>query len=120
MVSKKNIADAISKFIGNDLIQGIEDEQLKFVLCITKQSLIENSNTLDNFIENPMIETIIREENGMYDIKNFTVMLKKVLDSCGSYPIAIPKVPILLSHEKIIRINSTDIDKIVSYLNTTN
>ena len=38
MVSKKNIADAISKFIGNDLIQGIEDEQLKFVLCITKQS----------------------------------------------------------------------------------
>lgn len=116
MVSKKQIADAVAKFITNDLVQGIDDKQLKFVLCLTKQSLMDNPDVLDTFINNPMIESVFYEEDGMYDIKDFVTMVKKVLDEYNSYPISVPKVPLLLSHDKYIRINSSDIDKIVSYL----
>lgn len=116
MVSKKQMAEAIAKFINNDLIQGIEDKQLKFVLCLTKQSLMDNPDVIDRFLDNPMIVSVIYEEDGMYDIKDFVTMIKKVLDEYSSYPISVPKVPLLLSHEKNIRINSADIDKIVSYL----
>lgn len=49
MVSKKNIAEAISRFIANDLVQGIDDNQLCFVLCIIKQSISENADILDSF-----------------------------------------------------------------------
>lgn len=117
MVSKKNIAEAISKFIANDLVQGIDDNQLCFVLCIIKQSISENADILDSFFDNPMIESVIHEENGMYDIKDFTSMLKKVINEYGAYSVTIPKVPLLLPNEKIIKINSSDIDKIVNYLN---
>ena len=119
MVTKKQIAEAVAKFITNDLVQGIDDKQLKFVLCLTKQSLLENPDVLDMFMDNPMIESVIYEEEGMYEVKDFVSMLKKVLDEYSSYPISVPKVPLLLSHEKIIRINSADIDKIVSYLHDT-
>lgn len=117
MVSKKNIAEAISRFIANDLVQGIDDNQLCFVLCIIKQSISENADILDSFFDNPMIESVIHEENGMYDIKDFTSMLKKVINEYGAYSVTIPRVPLLLPNEKIIKINSSDIDKIINYLN---
>lgn len=120
MVSKKNIAEAISRFIANDLVQGIDDNQLCFVLCIIKQSISENADILDSFFDNPMIESVIHEENGMYDIKDFTSMLKKVINEYGAYSVTIPRVPLLLPNEKIIKINSSDIDKIVNYLNEEN
>lgn len=115
MFSKKNIAEAIIRFI-NDLIQGIDDSQMKFVLCITKQNLSENPDVLDEFIENPLIESVIHEENELYDIKDFASMLKKIIEEYGSYPIIVPKIPLLLPHERVIRINSSDIDKIFGYL----
>lgn len=116
MVSKKNIAEAVAKFISNDLAQGADDRQMKLVLCLAKETLIDNCDILDEFFENPLIRTVIHEEDGLYDIKDFTAMLKKVLDDYGSYPVAVPKVPLLLSHEKTIRINSSDIEKIVGYM----
>lgn len=69
------------------------------------------------FFDNPMIESVIHEENGMYDIKDFTSMLKKVINEYGAYSVTIPRVPLLLPNEKIIKINSSDIDKIINYLN---
>lgn len=115
MFSKKNIAEAIARFI-NDLIQGIDDSQMKFVLCITKQNLSENPDMLDDFIKNPMIESIIHEENELYDIKDFASMLKRIIEEYGSYPIVVPKIPLLLPRERLIRINYSDIDKILGYL----
>lgn len=118
MVDKKSIANAIAKFISEDLIKDVDDIQTKFTLCLAKQSLIENPNVIKEFLENPLISTVIYNDAEMYDLKDFSQMLKKVLDEYGSYPIAIPKIPLLISDKKIIRINSCDIDKILSYMTT--
>lgn len=118
MVDKKSIANAIAKFISEDLIKDVDDIQTKFTLCLAKQSLIENPNVIKEFLENPLISTVIYNDDEMYDLKDFSQMLKKVLDEYGSYPIAIPKIPLLISDKKIIRINSCDIDKILSYMTT--
>lgn len=116
MVSKKEIADAVAKFINKDLVHSIDDKQLKFVLHLIRQTLRENPDSLDSFMESPMIEAVIYEENGMYELNGFITMLKKILNEYESYPIAIPKVPLLLPHEKVIRITAEDIDKILNYL----
>lgn len=116
MVTKKSLANALAKFISNDLTQGIDDRQMKLVLCMVKENLLENPNMLDAFLSNPMIKTVIQEEDGCYDISGFVAMLKKVLEEYGSYPISIPKVPLLLPHEKLMRINLSDIEKITDYL----
>lgn len=116
MVDKKSIANAVAKFISEDLINDIDDIQTKFTLCLAKQNLIENPNVIKDFLENPLISTVIYNDDEMYELKDFSQMLKKVLDEYGSYPIAIPKIPLLMSDKKIIRINSSDIDKIVSYI----
>lgn len=116
MVDKKAIANAIAKFISEDLIKDIDDIQAKFTLCLAKQSLIDNPNVIKEFLENPLISTVIYNEDELYDLKDFSQMLKKVLDEYDSYPITIPKIPLFTSDKKVIKINSADIDKILGYM----
>lgn len=116
MTDKKIIANAVAKFISEDLINDVDDIQTKFTLCLAKESLIENPNIVKEFLETPLLSAVIYSENELYDLKDFSQMLKKVLDEYASYPITIPKIPLLMSDKKVIKINSADIDKILSYM----
>lgn len=116
MTDTKTIANAVAKFISEDLINDVDDIQTKFTLCLAKQSLIENPNLVKEFLENPLLSAVIYNENELYDLKDFSQMLKKVLDEYDSYPITIPKIPLFTSDKKVIKINSADIDKILSYM----
>lgn len=118
MISKKIISNAVAKFIENDLINGIDDVQVNFALCLIKESLLDNPNMVTTFFENPLVTSVITEENGQYDIKELSIILKKILSEYGSYPITLPKIPLVLPCEKTIRIESCDIDKIMNYINT--
>lgn len=77
-----------------------------------------NPDIVDAFLENPVIQPSVRKTDDMYELKDFAAMFKKILDECGSYPITIPRIPLLMPSEKIIRIESSDVEKILSYLNS--
>jgi len=64
--SKKQIADAVVKFIHHDLIDEIDDAQLKMVLYMVKKSIMDDEDSLDAFLENPIISTVIKNNDGMY------------------------------------------------------
>ena len=51
MYTKKEIADSISKFISNDLMNDVDDKHLKFTLCMAKKALHENPDILDGFLQ---------------------------------------------------------------------
>ena len=42
MYTKKELAEGIGKFINNDLIPSVDNERLRFVLCICKKAMYEN------------------------------------------------------------------------------
>lgn len=116
MVSKKQIANGVAMFIENDLICDISDSQIKLVLSIAKDTLKKNADVLDVFLENPMIESVISEDNGMYEISDFADTLKKVISDCGNISIVIPSIPLLSPNEKKIHINDDDIRLIMNYI----
>lgn len=116
MYTKKQIADALIKFIQNDLINEIDDKHLKFSLCMAKKALRENPDLLDHFLTSPIVASVIKEQDGMYDVDLFSKTLKNVLNEYESYSITIPKIPMFAPKDCIIKITSADVDKIVSYL----
>ena len=119
MVTKKKLVESLVKYISNDLLPEIEDKHLKLVLNITKYGLLENPCIIDNFIGNSVISAILKEDEEEYDVEQFISIFKKVLDECESYPIIIPKVPLLMADDKVIRITSNDLDRIIYYLQET-
>lgn len=116
MFSKKQIADAVVKFIHHDLIDEIDDAQLKMVLCMVKKSIMDDEDSLDGFLKNPIISTVIKNNDGMYDITAFAGMLKRIIGETHEFPITVPSVPLILSHERKIKMSEADIDSIIGYL----
>ena len=116
MYTKKQIADAIVKFIANDLMGDIDDKHLKFTLCMAKKALHENPDLLDGFLHSPIVGSVIKQEEGMYDVDVFARTMKNVLSEYDSYTNHIPKIPMFAPKDCIIKIDSADIDKIVSYI----
>lgn len=119
MVNKNQLTNGIVKFIETDLIPQIGDRNTKFVLAIAKDSLKENPELIDDFIHSPMISLLVTEEEEECDITCFLNILKKVLTEYQSFSITIPKIPLFSPNEKILKITSDDVDKILKYINCT-
>jgi len=117
MYTKKELAEGIGKFINNDLIPSTDNERLRFVLCICKKAMYENPDMLDAFLESPLIASVTRgDEEDMYDITVLAKAMKSVLSEYESYPVVIPKIPIFAPDRNVVKITSSDIDKIIAYL----
>ena len=119
MYSKKELADAVVKFINSDLMTDDDiskDRHLKFTLCMAKKALHENPDLLDGFLDSPIVASVIKTEDGLYDIDLFARTMKNVLSEYDSYTIQIPKIPIFAPKDNIIKITASDVDKITGYL----
>ena len=116
MVSKKQIANGVSKFITNDLIPDLEGEKIRFVLMVAKKSMRENPSMLDAFLDNPMIATVMKKDGDMYDIEGFANVMRNSIAESSEYPITIPKIPLLMNENQTVKITSADIDKLYSYI----
>ena len=116
MYSKKEISDALVKFINNDLMNDIDDKHLKFTLCMAKKAMKENPDILDGFLDSPIVSSVIKEQDGMYDIEMFAKTMKNVLSDYDSYSIMIPKIPMFAPKDNVLKITAADVDKILMYL----
>ena len=105
-VTKKQLVDAVVKFIENDLMPDIGDRNTKFVLAMAKDSLKENCDLADSFLQSPMVATLIAEEDGMYEVGNFSTILKSVLSDYQAFPVTIPKIPLFSPVEKVLKISA--------------
>ena len=116
MYTKKEIADAVVKFINTDLMGDIDDRHLKFTLCMAKKALHENPDLMDVFLKSPIVATVVKEHDGEYDVDVFARTLKNLLNEYESYSITVPHIPMFAPESYKIKITASDVDKIMSYL----
>ena len=116
MYTKKEIADAVVKFINTDLMGDIDDRHLKFTLCMAKKALHENPDLMDGFLKSPIVATVVKEHDGEYDVDVFARTLKNLLNEYESYSITVPHIPMFAPESYKIKITAGDVDKVMSYL----
>lgn len=116
MVTKKQLVNGVVKFIESELIPQVGDRNTKFALAMAKDSLKENNELADDFLQSPMVSSLIKEEDGMYDISHFSTILKGVLSEYQSFPVTIPKIPLFSPTEKVLKITAEDVDKLMKYI----
>lgn len=115
MYSKKQIADALVKFINTDLMDSEIDTHSRFSLCMAKKAIKENPDILDKFFESPIVASIIKVEGDEYDLDALVRTMKSVFAD-KQYSILLPKVPLFAPKDRYLNVTVEDIDKIVSYL----
>ena len=115
-VTKKQLVNGVVKFIESDLIPNIGDRNMKFVLAMAKDSLRENSDLADEFLESPMVASLVTEEDDGYDLTHLSTIMKSVLSEYQSFPVTIPKIPLFSPVEKTLKISADDVDKLMKYI----
>ena len=116
MVTRDQIVNGVVKFIEDDMMKANGSGTSKFIIGLGKNALKKNPAIVDEMLKNPMIHAIMPETEGKYDIEPVAVMLKETMSENGSLPLKLPKIPLLLPDGDEIRLNSSDIDKIISYI----
>ena len=86
---------------------------------MAKKALHENPDVIDSFLHNPIVGSVIKQEDGMYDVDVFARTMKNVLSEYDSYAISIPKIPMFAPKDNVLKITASDVDKILSYLQPT-
>lgn len=117
MFTRNQIVGGIVKFIETDMATAAGNETSKIIVSFIKNALKKKPSIVDDVLKNPLISAVVPSENGKYDIDPMTEMLKDTLAETGTIPLKLPKIPLLLPEGDEIRLNTTDIDKIVSYIN---
>lgn len=118
MVTKKEIADCIYKFITNDLMNEIGNRHTRFALCMAKKALHDNPDIIDSFFESPLVASVVKKDGDSYNVEALAKIMKNIFAEYESYSITIPKIPIFSPHESVIEITSEDLDKMLSYLHS--
>lgn len=113
-VSKKQIIDGVIRFIDGVLIPQCKDKQTAFVLSMSKD-MIKKGSYIDIFLDNPLISSVITEENGMYELGSFVDSMREILDDID-YPITLPSIPLLAPDETRLILTSQDFERLVSYI----
>lgn len=116
MIKKEDLINGVIKFIGSELIPYVGDRNTKFVLAMAKDSLKEDPDLADDFLHSPMVSSLIKEDDGEYDISHFFTILKSVLAEYNSFPVTIPKIPLFSPTEKVLKITSEEVDKLMKYV----
>ena len=115
-VSKKRIVDGVARFIDDTLIPQIYDGQTRFVLSMIKDTMKKRPDMVDAFLDNPIISSLIIEDDGMYEVGHFVDTMRGILEDCECYPITIPKVPLMSPEAKIIKINASDFESLINFI----
>ena len=113
-VTKKHIIDGVTKFINDTLIPETYDGQLRFVLSMMKDTIKKKPETVDAFLENPVISSSITEDDGMYEIGHFVDTMRSILEECECYPITVPEVPLFSPQRKVMKITASDFETLVN------
>ena len=116
MITKDQLVNGVAKFIATELIPQVGDRNTKFVLAMAKDSLKENGDLAEDFLHSPMVSSLIKEEDGEYDVSHLFSILKSVLTEYNSFPVTIPKIPLFSPTEKVLKITAEDVDKLMKYI----
>ena len=113
-VTKKHIIDGVARFISDTLIPETYDGQLRFVLSMMKDTIRKKPETVDTFLNNPVIASSITEDDGMYEIGHFVDIMRTILDECECYPITVPEVPLFSPQKKTVKITASDFETLIN------
>lgn len=117
MVSTKQIADGIVRFIDEEMLKSQDFASgTRFVVTLAKNAIKLNPGIIDTLMSNPLVAMVVPREEGQYDVKKLAGVLRETFAEAGNFRLALPKVPLLLPAGDEMTFSDGDVQKLVMYM----
>lgn len=94
-MTKEQIVNGIATYIEDEAIPLITDKATKIVASVAVKAVKANNALLDSFFDNPMVKTLLKEENGEYDLTDLIKYIEESIKQYGPFPVEIPAIPLV-------------------------
>lgn len=115
-VTKQQIISGIVKYTKNEVLNKIVDKPLKMIIATVVAMMETNPKILDNVFNNPMLSSMLYEEDGMYEIDELMEVVEDIMNEYGEFHVTIPAIKFISPMEKELSFGASDIKKLREYI----
>lgn len=109
MATKKQIADGTAEFIEARLLPRADGKRARLALRMAAEALRSSPDTADPFLRNPLVASVMREEDGEYDAESLAGVLSGAVGPGGLCPVTVPGIPLIAPEGAAVHISAEDI-----------
>ena len=115
-VSKEQLINGVAKYARNEMLPKIPDKSFRMILDIGVSAMEINPKIADSVLENPLIKTMMVDQDGMYDIDMFDKVMGKTIQEYKQIDLSIPGIKFLSPETKMLHFDASDVEKIKRYV----
>lgn len=110
-VTKSQIVNGITAYIRDDVLPKMEDDRaLQIVFSVAVNAVRANDKLIDRLFDNELVKALVDDDgSGRYEIGGLVDWIKSSIEEYGSFPIAIPPIPLISPREISIKLDASDI-----------
>ena len=108
-VSKTQLINGILNYVENEVIPQVGDKSIQIIVLIAIKSIRANPALADTFFNNPVVKTLLDENENGYEIDGLFKSIEESVGQYGPFPLVIPPIPIISPDEKILRFSESDV-----------
>lgn len=115
--TKQEIVTGIVRYAKNEIINKISDKPLKIIIATAVSMLETNPDIANNIFANPIVSSLLNENDGLYNIDAFETAIETAIREYGDFPVQIPAIKFISPTEKQLTFTVSDISKLKEYIN---
>lgn len=116
MVTKKELLNAVIRYIKIEVIPNISDKPTQMVLSAALYAVNAKPEILDPFLSNPIVAAILQGEDGKYDAEVIFNVLNNLIKEYDGIPVTIPPIKFITSTENTLTFRRGDIETLAEYV----
>ena len=119
-VSKNQIVNGLTSFIQQEIIPKMENDQaLRILLSVAVNAIKANGKLIDKWLDNDIVRALIDDDgSGDYDVERLMTLIRSSVEEYGSFPVAIPPIPLISPREITLKLGPADIAAIQRHIET--
>ena len=103
-------------FVTREVVPAVNDTALKAIIVAGAKLMQQSDAAVDGILSNGVVKTLLPERNGSYELDAALDAMRSALAECGTFPITISPIPLILKEEKTLSFGVADIDALARYL----
>ena len=111
-VTKSQIVRGVTDYIKSEILPKMnEDKAMQIAASIVINAAARNERMISSVMNHEIVRTLLDDDgSGTYEIDGLAESMRDAVDQYGAFPVKVPPIPFISSHEITLRLNDEDVD----------
>ena len=115
-VTKQQLVSGVASFVTREVVPAVNDTALKAIIVAGTKLMQQSDAAVDGILSNGVVKTLLPERNGSYELDAALDAIRSALAECGTFPITIAPIPLILKEEKTLSFGVADVDALTRHI----